>query len=282
MNGWSLSCFLTPGAKSNYTYPPELKQELEENLAPYIPDIDFRSGNRDEIQEQLYKMLDNHIAIIKYLLSEKSWDFFAFVEIGVDRVHHAFWRYYDETHHMYEADSKYKNVIHDYYCRVDQYIGEILDLIDDETYILVSSDHGVKPMRGAFCINEWLINEKYLTVKTMPNKPSRLTEVEIDWTQSKAWAWGGYCSKVFLNVVGREKNGIIAADDFGDELEKLRDKLLNLKDIHGRKMENIVFRPKEYYCVSQHCRHHPRSECYPPWGHRRYYARCGYLLQEYH
>jgi predicted AlkP superfamily phosphohydrolase/phosphomutase len=247
VNGWSIGCFLTPSAQSNYTSPPELKQELEENLAPYIPDIDFRSGNRDEIQDQLFKMLDNHMSIIKYLITNKPWDIFAFVEIGVDRVHHAFWRYYDETHHMHEANSKYDQVIHDYYCRIDQYIGELLDLISDETFILVASDHGVKPIRGAFCINEWLIRERYLAIKEIPDHPVQLSEMEIDWTQTKAWAWGGYCSKVFLNVKGREKSGIITADDYEKELEKLRDKLLNLKDIHGRKMENIVFRPEEYY-----------------------------------
>ena len=106
---------------------------MEEKYDLYIPDIDYRSGDRDEIQEQLFTMLENHMNMVKYLITEKPWDFFAFVEIGVDRVHHAFWRYYDETHHMYEANSKYKHVIHDYYCRVDQYIGEILDLLDDET-----------------------------------------------------------------------------------------------------------------------------------------------------
>ncbi|MFX1517200.1 MAG: alkaline phosphatase family protein [Promethearchaeota archaeon] len=247
VNGWSIGCFLTPSAKSNYTYPLDLKQELEENLAPYMPDIDFRNGNRDEIQEQLFKMLDNHMSLIKYLITNKPWDFFAFVEIGVDRVHHAFWRYYDETHHMHEANSKYKQVIHDYYCRIDQYIGELLDLIDDETYILVTSDHGVKPMRGAFCINEWLIKEKYLRIKEVPDHPVQLSKVEIDWNQTKVWAWGGYCSKVFLNVEGREKNGVIPVKNYEKELEKLRNKILNLKDIHGRKMENIVFRPEEYY-----------------------------------
>ena len=247
VNGWSVGCFLTPSAKSNYTYPSELKQELEESYDPYIPDIDYRSGNRDIIQEQLYKMLDNHMNLIKHLIQKKTWDFFAFVEIGVDRVHHAFWRYYDKTHHMHEPNSKYKHVIRDYYKVVDQYIGEIIELIDDNTYILVTSDHGVKAMRGAFCINEWLIKEKYLSLKKIPDRPVQLSESEVNWTKTKAWAWGGYCSKVFLNIKGREETGVINADSYEKELERLQEKLRNLEDIHGRKMNNIVFRPEEYY-----------------------------------
>ena len=67
----------------------ELRQELENNYGPYIPDIDYRSGYRGEIKEQLFKMLENHMNMIKHLINEKTWDFFAFVEIGVDRVHHS-------------------------------------------------------------------------------------------------------------------------------------------------------------------------------------------------
>ncbi len=247
LNGCSVGCFLTPSAKSNYTYPLELKQELENNYGPYIPDIDYRSGNRDEIKEQLFKMLENHMNMIKHLIKEKTWDFFAFVEIGVDRVHHAFWRYYDETHHMHESNSKYKRVIRDYYSRVDHHIGEIIKLIDNNTYILVTSDHGVKAMRGAFCINEWLITEKYLRLKENPSQQIPLSKANIDWAKTKAWAWGGYYSRVFLNVKGREKNGNIDPKEFDKELKRLRKKLLNLKDNEGKKMNNIVFRPEEYY-----------------------------------
>jgi len=247
VNGWLVSCFLTPSSKSNYTYPPELKQELEKDCGPYIPDIDYRSGDRDNIYNQLFGMLDNHMSMIMRLLKEKPWDFFAFVEIGVDRVHHAFWRYYDKTHHMYEPNSKYQHVIRDYYKAIDKYLGEILELIDDNTYILVASDHGVKAMRGAFCINEWLIKEKYLVLKQIPDKQMRLSEAEVNWTKTKAWAWGGYCSKLFLNVQGREEKGVIRAKDYEKELEKLKKKLLNLKDDKGRTMKNIVFRPEEYY-----------------------------------
>lgn len=255
INGWSVGCFLTPSSKSEYTNPSELKSELEEKYSPYIPDIEYRNGNRDDIRDQLFKMLDNHMSMIKYLIKEKSWDFFAFVNIGIDRVHHAFWRYYDSTHHMYEPRSKYQDIIRDYYKAVDHYLGEILELTDDDTYILVVSDHGVKAMRGAFCINEWLAREKYLALKQLPDHPVRLSEADVNWSKTKAWAWGGYYSRVFLNVKGREEHGVINPQDYEKELERLRKKLLNLTDNQGRKMKNMVIRPEEYY-------HNPQGD-YP-------------------
>lgn len=247
INGWYVSCFLTPSGKSPYTYPTELKQELETQFDSYIPDIDYRSGNHDDIKVQLFKMLDNHMQMIKYLIQKKPWHFFAFVDIGVDRAHHAFWRFHDATHHLHEPNNIYQYVIRDYYKAVDTHIGEILALVDENTYILVASDHGVKPMKGAFCINEWLIQEGYLVLRETPSKQIPLSKADVDWGRSKAWGWGGYYSRVFLNVKGREENGVIDPQDFDSELESLRKKLLEIKDNNGNPMENLVVRPEEYY-----------------------------------
>ena len=246
VNGWVVSCFLTPGSVSNYTYPSELKTEIEDQVNSYIPDIEIRTGNLTEIRDQTFQMLENNMKIIKYLLKEKPWDFFAFVEIGVDRIQHAFWRYHDKEHQLYKPDSKFKDVIREYYKAIDQHIGEILKKLDN-TYVLVVSDHGVKPMQGAFCINEWLIREDYLVLKNPPKKPTKISEADIDWSKTKAWGWGGYYSRIFLNVKGREKNGIIDKKDYREELEILQQKLRNLKDHNGQPMNNLVFNPEEVY-----------------------------------
>ncbi len=249
INGWVVSCFLTPGEKSQYTNPPELKAELIRIAGPYIPDIDFRSGNRKDIKEQLFEMLENHMKMIKHLLKTKEWNFFAFVEIGVDRLHHAFWRYYDTTHHLYETNSDFQTTIRDYYVEIDHHIGEILELLDDDTYILVASDHGVKPMQGAFCINEWLIKEKYLVLKEYPESstPTPLSKANVDWSKTKAWAWGGYYSRIFLNVQGRETQGNIFPENYEHELHILQRKILEITDCKERKMKTLVVRPEEYY-----------------------------------
>jgi len=120
-------------------------------------------------------------------------------------------------------------------------------LVDSNTIILVTSDHGVKPMRGAFCINEWLIKEGYLCLKKRPSKPITLEKAEVDWKNTKAWAWGGYYSRVFLNVKERESLGNINPKNFKKELKKLQDKIASIKDYTGRTMKNIVINPEEYY-----------------------------------
>ena len=87
------------------------------------------------------------------------------VEMGTDRIHHGFWKYHDPSHPKYEAGSKYERSIHEYYRYLDEEIGALLTLIDDDTVILVVSDHGAKKMDGGICFNEWLIREGYLTLQ---------------------------------------------------------------------------------------------------------------------
>ena len=55
------------------------------------------------------------------------------VEMGIDRIHHAFWRYCDKSHRLYVPGNKYENVIHDYYIYVDQQIGKLLEVVDKDT-----------------------------------------------------------------------------------------------------------------------------------------------------
>lgn len=50
-------------------------------------------------------MTKKRFELIRYLIETKDWDYFEFVEIGLDRVHHAFWKYFDKNHHLHEPVS---------------------------------------------------------------------------------------------------------------------------------------------------------------------------------
>ncbi len=67
-------------------------------------------------------MTEKRFKVIRHLMQKKPWDFFMFVEIGVDRLHHMFWKYYDKDHPRYESNSKYQNTIPEYYKIIDKEI----------------------------------------------------------------------------------------------------------------------------------------------------------------
>jgi predicted AlkP superfamily phosphohydrolase/phosphomutase len=259
VNGCLVSCFLTPDpATSQYTWPPELRNEIDAVLGKnaYMVDVsDYRTDNKANVLREIYEMTDRRFKLAKHFIASKPWDFFMLVEMGVDRIHHAFWKYFDPQHRKFEPGTPFANAIHDYYVHVDRLIGELLATIPpaerEQTAVLVISDHGGKRIDGGIAVNEWLINEGYLTVTKYPTEPKPLgkliTENKVDWSRTKAWSEGGYYARVFLNVKGREPQGVVETKDYEPVREELIHKLETLGDEHGKPIGTRVYRPEQLY-----------------------------------
>lgn len=248
VNGCMVGCFLTPNADSPYAYPPELKSELESQFGPYRMDVqNFRSEDKQRILDDIYRMSDQHFAMAKHLVTTKPWDFFMMVEMGTDRIHHAFWKFHDPHHLKYTPHNPFENAIRDYYRYIDSKIAELLVCLGTDTTVLIVSDHGVKKMEGGVCINEWLQKQGYLTLKAPVDKPTPLGRVTIDWSKTVAWGEGGYYSRVFLNVKGREPSGTIEPQRYEAVRDELKAKLEAMLDHKGKPLGNRVFKPQEIY-----------------------------------
>ena len=248
INGIMISGFLTPSAKSEYAYPAYIKRELEEKFGEYIFDVrNFRTDDKENLLKQLYEMSEQRFEIVKWLMKEKNWDFFMFVDMGIDRLHHGFWKFFDPQHPRYIPGNPLENSGLEYYKFIDRKIGELLAHLSDNTSIIVVSDHGAKRMEGGICINEWLIREGYLKLKSEPQGIVRLEECEIDWKNTMAWASGGYYARVFLNVKGREPEGVISPGDYEKIRDELKEKIESITDDKGNKIETRVYKPDEVY-----------------------------------
>lgn len=246
VHDWSVSCFLTPSAADEYTWPPALKNEVEQLVGTYLFDVQFRVEERDRLLKELYEMTQRRFKIIRHLAATKPWDFFMFVEIGFDRLHHAFWKFFDKQHPKHQPGNQYEGVAKDYYSTVDAEIGELLRLLDD-AIVIVASDHGSKGMKGAFCVNDWLVQQGYLTLRQPPDTAVELEQADIDWSRTKAWGWGGYYARIFLNVKGREPQGVIEPADYERVRVELAEALRAVRDPSGAAMQTHVFFPEELY-----------------------------------
>lgn len=247
VNGHLISCFITPGAENEYTYPPELKTEVEGLVGEYIFDVAFRSDEKERIRKGLWEMTEKQLKVVLHLMENKDWDLFWYVCIGTDRLHHAFWKYFDKDHPKYEPGSRYSSVILDYYKMVDAAIGRMLETIDGDTVVLVVSDHGAKGMKGVFAINEWLAKEGYLSLKARPAPGTKLEMTDIDWAGTKAWGWGGYYARIFFNVEGRERMGNIPPERLDDEIETMRKRIEAVTTPDGTPMGNKAWMPEELF-----------------------------------
>jgi predicted AlkP superfamily phosphohydrolase/phosphomutase len=250
VNGILVSDFLTPDTKSDYTYPTEFRDEITKVVGDYILDVrEFRTDKKGSILKEIFEMTYKRFQLARHVLAKNEWDYFMMVEIGVDRIQHAFWAYMDKTHRNYQAGNCYENVILEYYQFVDGEIGELLKLADEDTTVFVVSDHGCQKMEGSVCINEWLIREGYLVLHEMPETPTPFAKLKVDWTRTKAWGDGGYYSRLFLNVKGREPQGIVDPADSERLRSELITKIEAIPDEKGNPMGTKVFRPEELYKV---------------------------------
>ncbi len=248
VNGHMITCFLTPDTNSKYTYPESLKAKIRSWVGEYLLDVDnFRTEEKDKLLEQIYEMTGKQFEVALHLMRETGWDFFMMVVMGIDRIHHGFWKFHDPMHAKYQPGSKYENAIRDYYIYVDRKVGELLSCIDPETTVLVVSDHGAKAMVGGVCVNEWLMQKDYLHLKERPSGVIPFEKAKVDWKRTTAWGEGGYYSRIFLNVKGREPEGGIDPSDYERIREELKKGLEAITDDQGNNIGTKVYKPEEVY-----------------------------------
>jgi len=247
LNGVLVTCFLTPSTRQQYTYPATLGTEIERVVGEYLFDCpQFRTDDKDDLLGQIYEMTNRRFVLAGHLLDTKPWEFFVMVEMGPDRMHHAFWKFMDPEHRKHET-GRFENAILDYHRHVDGLVAGLLERADDDTVVIVVSDHGAKRMDGGIRVNEWLRREGLLTTLREPEGPERLADVGVDWSGTVAWGEGGYYSRVFLNVEGREPQGIVSPDDFERVRNDLARRLAEIPDDLGRPMGTRVYKPEDVY-----------------------------------
>ena len=147
-----------------------------------------------------------------------------------DRVQHMFWRYLDKDHPAVRdmpQDQK-PRVIQDLYDRMDNLIGRVMKQIDDQTLLLVISDHGFKSFARCMNLNAWLHQNGYLALKEGKSESGDWFE-DVDWSRTRAYTMG--LNGLYLNLKGREREGIVEAGAEAEALkEDLRAKLDGLVD----------------------------------------------------
>ena len=248
LRGAMVSCFLTPSLESRYTYPPALRDEVEQVVGEYLFDCtNFRTDDKEDLLRQVYEMTDRRFRLAEHLLETRPWQLFAFVEMGTDRIHHGFWKHMDAEHRKHEPGSPYEHAILEYYEHVDGLIGRLLRYADEDTLVLVVSDHGAKRLDGGIRVNEWLRREGLLATVAEPDRVCSPRDIGIDWPRTTAWGEGGYYARVFLNVQGREPEGTIAPADYDAVRDDLAQRLAAIPDEEGRPLGTKVYKPEELY-----------------------------------
>lgn len=292
VNGFMITGMLTPGVEKEFTYPRHLKKELLEVVPGYKIDFDERlfhaRGDRERFLEDILDGTEKSVLAVTHLMKEKAWDFFAVVFMGLDRVQHFWWEYMGAGPPLSKGENavKHRDVIPEYYRYLDRIMGEMLENIDQETAVMVVSDHGFGPLFKDYYINNWLVEEGLLRCKDeaerVPKSPvlrrrtARLLNKcglkgvlkpllkrfrkepserrpafvdAVDWSRTKACLYSLSGQYILLNLRGRQRDGVVQP---GREYEELRDHIVDglhkLKDPEtGEKIVERAYRREEIY-----------------------------------
>lgn len=163
VNGIMVSSWGTPALESDYTYPKELRKEMDTFNANLLPNCYER--NQASL-DSLYEMTDKRFKSIKWFFEKYDWDFFVNEFIGTEMLHHIYSPFLDKKHHQYRPH--FEKAVRDYYIKLDSFFKEIMDEHPDINIILMS-DHGFCPTSEYIYINNILEKYNLFTRKTEMN-----------------------------------------------------------------------------------------------------------------
>jgi predicted AlkP superfamily phosphohydrolase/phosphomutase len=180
--------------------------------------------------EQARLVFEEHARIFDRELNRFRYGFLFLYSDRVDQLAHMFWRTMDPAHPLYDPRSPYAGVIERTYRDMDALVGKALKQVDGRTTLLVMSDHGFAPFYRTFNLNSWLRQEGYLRlVGGRPAAPEAGPFGAVDWSATRAYGLG--LNGLYLNLKGRERNGIVNAGPEADRLvQELADRLRAVVD----------------------------------------------------
>ncbi|MBO0912290.1 MAG: alkaline phosphatase family protein [Acidobacteria bacterium] len=166
-------------------------------------------------------VLEERERLMRFELDRFEEGFFFLLYDTPDRVQHMFWRFRDPGHPLYQADlaRDFSSLVEEHYARCDRLLAPVLRKTDENTLLMVASDHGFNTFRRAFDTNTWLWQNGLLALKNgrKPGEDSRIPADLVDWSRTYAYAVG--LGGVYLNLKNREREGIL---EEGTEAERAR------------------------------------------------------------
>jgi len=170
IHGLLVSGLDTPGLNTQFTYPPQLKEEVFRVAEDYKINLAlggylYNDKRRKNALRMIFSSIEARKKVVLHLMKNYPWDFFLVRFNDPDTTQHHFWKYMDENHPLYHKDTpeEFKSAIHMVYKKLDQVLASILmELKLGDTLIVVSDHGGGSRINKAIYVNEWLQSQGYL------------------------------------------------------------------------------------------------------------------------
>lgn len=286
VNGYMISGLGIPSDEdtASYVHPKEFAEELVKNVGPYrsVPDVKFRSLNSSDSEKEKFinaisDQVDYRIKLFKYMWAKEKFDFSMLFFLDTDGASHYFWKYMDPLHRAH-TPGPYADAIYRVYEKIDSALGEIMVVTGGEADLVLVSDHGFGPLNKVVFLNNWLRSKGYLefnelsfieTTSNFLKKAARRAKGLITgpgrsigdgpgariggegsgkfvWRKTKAF-FNGTVGNIFINLKGREPEGIVEPADYTSFCNELVVRLMSMEDPVSK--EKIVQSVERYRAI---------------------------------
>jgi len=173
VNGFMVTGMLTPADASDYAYPPQLAAELKTAVPTFSVTPEGTAhplGREHELLAGLDNLSTMMMDATRYLMNRYPWDFYMLVFKEPDVAMHWLWRFHDENHawHDPRAGDELKKGLQKVYQRMDACLAELLEMVGDDTLVMLMSDHGAGSLETYFHVNTWLVSQGFMKLKSDP------------------------------------------------------------------------------------------------------------------
>lgn len=243
-----------------FWHPQTLLAEIAEATGMYPPPTCMiGSQEKDLIQDVMlqnwYSIADYQSAALKYMIEKKGVEVIFSHFHSVDLQSHRFIRYmYDKGENVVPVEQVWQ-YMEDVYKQVDYYVAQFMEYLDKDWTIFLFSDHAQicgkhRPygMGDIVGINIPVMKELGFTVLQKDENGKEIAE--IDWTKTKAIAWGE--QHIYLNLIGRTDHGIVDPKDQYDLEEDIITALYGYKHPEtGKRIISVALRNRDAVLLGQ-------------------------------
>ncbi|MCA9899396.1 MAG: alkaline phosphatase family protein [Anaerolineales bacterium] len=251
------------------------------------PNIQYKPGNETAYIEDIYDLIHAHGKWALHLMQNEPVDVLMVHFIALDIMMHALWKLMDSNHPRHKPSAHQDGILGGYQL-VDSYIGKMLDLLPADAHVITMSDHGFGPLHRIVNLNNFLMEKGFLKLnhspktilkslafklgispaviyrivekiglQNMATKVSKNTRNQllgkflnydsVDWSQTVAYSMG-HVGQIYLNMAGREPNGIVTQASYKRTRQDIVDALQDLVDENGRSLiTKIILREETYH-----------------------------------
>ncbi len=157
-----------PTGRDDFTYPPALAAEIRAWLPDYAINAStvYVRGQAEAFLDDVRAKLNQRFTVAEKLIAQEQPDFAMVHILGTDRIQHEFWHCMDTSHPLHQGEAlRYQHAIRDFFMEVDAGLPRLLQYADEDTTVMLVSDHGFGPLERFVYLNTWLWQQGFLVLK---------------------------------------------------------------------------------------------------------------------